>query len=46
VKSPRFPSKPAVQLPAAEATGEAEVLRSIAEALPPQDDNQRPRLAG
>jgi pSer/pThr/pTyr-binding forkhead associated (FHA) protein len=37
--------QPTVQLPAA-ATGDAEVLRSIVEALPPQDDNPRPRLAG
>jgi pSer/pThr/pTyr-binding forkhead associated (FHA) protein len=39
--------QPTVQLPPpVEATGNAEVLRSIVEALPPQDDNHRPRLAG
>jgi pSer/pThr/pTyr-binding forkhead associated (FHA) protein len=38
--------QPTVQLPPPEATGEAEVLRSIVEALPPQEDNPRPRLAG
>jgi pSer/pThr/pTyr-binding forkhead associated (FHA) protein len=39
--------QPTVQLPPpAEATGEAEVLRSIVEALPPQENGQCPRLAG
>jgi pSer/pThr/pTyr-binding forkhead associated (FHA) protein len=34
--------QPTVQLP----ESKAEVLRSIVAALPPQDDSQRPRLAG
>jgi predicted component of type VI protein secretion system len=39
--------QPTVQLPPpAEAAGDAGVLRSIVEALPPQEDDPRPRLAG